>query len=68
LPEGGLVVTVAKYASPKGTAIHGKGVEPSVAVDLPDDEEAEGTAPPRDLVLEKALEVLQQGAAQKKAA
>jgi carboxyl-terminal processing protease len=68
LPEGGLVVTVAKYSSPKGTAIHGKGVEPSVAVDLPDDEDEEAAAPARDLVLEKALEVLKQGAPQKKAA
>lgn len=68
LPEGGLVVTVAKYASPKGTAIHGKGVEPSVEVELPDDEEGETTAAPRDLVLEKAIEVLKHGPAQKKAA
>jgi len=68
LPEGGLVVTVAKYASPKGTAIHGKGVEPSVEVELPDDEEGETTAAGRDLVLEKAIEVLKHGPAQKKAA
>jgi carboxyl-terminal processing protease len=70
LPEGGLVVTVAKYASPKGVAIHGKGVEPSVAVELPEaeDEEAEAAPPARDLVLEKALEVLKQGVPQKKAA
>src|SRR5262249_12566452 len=32
LPEGGLVLTVAKYSSPKGTPIHGRGVEPGVAV------------------------------------
>ena len=64
LPEGGLVVTVAKYASPKGTAIHGKGVEPSVEVELPDgEEEADAATPVHDLVLEKALEVLKQGAA-----
>ncbi|HVR69637.1 MAG TPA: S41 family peptidase [Vicinamibacteria bacterium] len=70
LPEGGLIVTVAKYASPKGTAIHGKGVEPSVAVELPDepDGDAEPAAPARDLTLEKALEILEQGATQKKAA
>jgi carboxyl-terminal processing protease len=56
LPEGGgLLVTVAKYASPKGTAIHGRGVEPSVAVETP--EEEEGT-PGRDVVLEKAQELL----------
>ncbi|HEY7510640.1 MAG TPA: S41 family peptidase [Vicinamibacteria bacterium] len=70
LPEGGLVVTVARYSSPKGTAIHGKGVEPSVPVELPDEEEEEtgASAAPRDVVLDKALEVLKQGAAQKKAA
>ena len=70
LPEGGLVVTVARYASPKGTAIHGKGVEPSVAVELPDEEDDAADAPAerRDLVLEKALEVLKQGGAAKKAA
>ena len=54
LDEGGLVVTVARYLSPKGTAIHGKGVEPSVAVETPDDEEAGG----KDVILEKAIEVL----------
>jgi carboxyl-terminal processing protease len=69
LPEGGLVVTIAKYASPKGTAIHGKGVEPSVEVEMPDDEEeGETTAAGRDLVLEKAIEVLKRAPAQKKAA
>jgi carboxyl-terminal processing protease len=66
LPDGGLVVTVARYASPKGTLIHGKGVEPSVEVELPDDEE-EGEAPAADVVLEKAIEVLQQGARKKAA-
>ena len=58
LPEGGLVVTVGKYVSPKGNAIHGKGLEPTVPVEVSaDDAPAEGAAP-RDLILEKALEVL----------
>jgi carboxyl-terminal processing protease len=56
LPDGGLLVTVAKYSSPKGTAIHGRGVEPSVAVDAQEEEE-DGT-PGRDLILEKAQELL----------
>jgi carboxyl-terminal processing protease len=56
LDEGGLVVTVARYMSPKGNAIHGKGVEPSVPVERSDEDEAEG--PPKDRILEKALEVL----------
>jgi carboxyl-terminal processing protease len=68
LPDGGLVVTVARYATPNGAAIHGKGVEPSVLVDLPDEEEGDEAKPAGDPVLEKAIEVLEQGPAQKKAA
>jgi carboxyl-terminal processing protease len=57
--EGALVLTVAKYVSPKGTEIHGKGLEPKVVVETRDDlddETAAGTAP--DDVLLKAIEVL----------
>jgi carboxyl-terminal processing protease len=58
LPEGGLVLTVARYVSPKGTAIHGKGVTPSVPVeDRAAEDSAEG-APAGDPILEKDLEVL----------
>jgi carboxyl-terminal processing protease len=59
LPEGGLVLTVAKYMSPKGVSIHGSGIAPSVPVEREDDEEeaAEGQ-PPRDRILEKALELV----------
>jgi len=58
LAEGGLVITVGKYVSPKGNAIHGKGLEPTVPVEVsPEDAPAEG-APERDVILEKALEVL----------
>ena len=57
LPEGGLVLTVAKFMSPKGTSIHGQGLVPSVPI-APDEEEApEGAAKP-DRILEKGLEVL----------
>jgi carboxyl-terminal processing protease len=58
LPEGGLLLTVARYFSPKGDAIHGKGVEPTVAVAAEADEDEAGEAPPRDPVLEKAIELL----------
>jgi carboxyl-terminal processing protease len=59
LPDGGLILTVARYVSPKGTAIHGKGVTPSVPVQdrADEDSETEG-APAGDPILEKALEVL----------
>lgn len=63
LPEGGLVLTVAKYMTPKGEPIHGKGVTPNVPVEVPD-EPAEPGAP--DVVLDKALETLK--APEKKAA
>lgn len=56
LPEGGMVLTVARYVSPKGTAIHGKGVTPSVPVRDRDEDADE--APAGDPILEKALEVL----------
>ncbi len=68
LDEGGLVVTVAKYYTPKDNAIHGKGVEPTVPVKtVDDDDEAEEGAAPTDVILEKALEVLHNGEAKKAA-
>jgi len=57
LPEGGLLLTVARYSSPKGTLIHTRGVEASVKVDLPDEDD-EDDVKGRDLFLEKALETL----------
>jgi carboxyl-terminal processing protease len=65
LPEGGLVLTVAKYMSPKGTAIHGEGLTPSVPVAAQRDEDEdlpEGTTPP-DRILEKGMEVVTENAA-----
>lgn len=69
LPEGGLVLTVAKYVSPKGTSIHGEGLTPSVPVAAhreEDEDLAEGTKP--DRILEKALEVVKGDAPAAKAA
>jgi carboxyl-terminal processing protease len=68
LPEGGLVITVAKYMSPTGKAIHGEGLAPTVPVSQEDedDEPVEGRP---DRILEKALEVVkEEGAATKAAA
>jgi carboxyl-terminal processing protease len=65
LPEGGLVLTVAKYMSPKGTSIHGQGLEPTVAVAAQREEDEdlpEGAVRP-DRILEKALEVVKAEAA-----
>ena len=58
LAEGGLLLTVAKYVSPKGTAIHGHGVEPTVAVEPPSSQAAEEGKSSADPILDKALEVL----------
>ncbi len=55
LPEGGLVITVAKYLTPKGTPIHGRGITPSVPVQVPDEPAPDGA---KDAALEKALELL----------
>jgi carboxyl-terminal processing protease len=74
LDEGGLIVTVRRYITPKGTAIHGKGLEPTVAVaaasDTADDGDDDAASKPNDAgadpVLDKALELLKTGA--KKAA
>lgn len=65
LPEGGLLLTVAKYMTPKGEPIHGEGVQPSVVVER-DDEEDEKPAQ-KDAVLEKALELLRATALEKAA-
>jgi len=69
LPEGALVVTVAKYMSPKGTSIHGQGLAPTVPVSQEDEDSdaPEGAAKP-DRILEKGLEVLKAEAPAAKAA
>lgn len=67
LEDGGLIVTVAKYYTPKDNPIHGKGVEPTVPVKAGDGEEPEEGAAPSDPILEKALEVLRTGEAKKAA-
>jgi carboxyl-terminal processing protease len=60
LPEGGLVLTVARYMSPKGTSIHGEGLQPSVPVtaEREEDEDLPEGAKQPDRILEKALEVV----------
>jgi carboxyl-terminal processing protease len=65
LPDGSLLITVAKYHTPKGAAIHGKGLAPTVPV-RGADADAEDGATPGDPILEKALEIAR-GAEQKAA-
>ncbi|HXD72815.1 MAG TPA: S41 family peptidase [Vicinamibacterales bacterium] len=64
LPDGSaLWLTTARYLTPSGGALHEKGLEPTVGVDLPDVEFGQ-PAPAGDPALDKALERL----AEKKAA
>jgi carboxyl-terminal processing protease len=55
LPENrGLWITYAKYLTPTGDPIHGRGIEPDVRVDEPDVEFG-GPAPEKDVMLDAAL-------------
>jgi carboxyl-terminal processing protease len=56
LPEGGLLLTVAKYRAPDGTPIHGEGLTP----DVPVRRAAPGVTEQGDPVLDAALEYLKE--------
>jgi carboxyl-terminal processing protease len=63
LPENrGLWLTYAKYLTPKGDPIHGKGIEPDVRVEEPDVEFG-GAQPEKDVMLDTAIEHLRKKAA-----
>ncbi len=56
LPNGSsLKVTIAKWLTPKGEEINGKGLEPDVTVELPKEEDQD---PVKDPILEKGIEIL----------
>jgi len=58
LPENrGLWLTYAKYLTPKGDPIHGKGIEPDVRVEEPDVEFG-AAAPAKDVMLDTAVDHL----------
>lgn len=58
LPDGsGFWLTTVKYLMPSGTPLHEKGLEPTVAVDVPDVEFGQ-PEPTDDPILQKALERL----------
>jgi carboxyl-terminal processing protease len=71
LADGGMVLTVSRYLSPKGSAIHGQGVQPTVAVASAEHERDEAgedaQVPDQDPILDKALELLRSGPAKKAA-
>jgi carboxyl-terminal processing protease len=64
----GLRLTTARYFTPKGRSIHGKGITPDIVIEPPKDEAAvpkPGTPPPseaemmkRDVQLQRAIEIL----------
>lgn len=59
LRDGSAVkVTVAKYYTPAGICINGKGIEPDYKIELPEDKMISGIEPKDDLQLQKALELL----------
>jgi carboxyl-terminal processing protease len=56
LPENrGLWLTYARFLTPKGDPIHGRGIEPDVRVEEPDMEFG-GAAPEKDVMLDAALD------------
>ena len=55
LPENrGLWLTYARYLTPSGDPIHGRGIDPDVRIDEPDVEFG-GAAPEKDVMLDAAL-------------
>jgi carboxyl-terminal processing protease len=63
LPENrGLWLTYAKYLTPKGDPIHGRGIEPDVRIEEPNVEFG-GAPPEKDVMLDTALEHLRKKAA-----
>lgn len=58
LPDGtGLWLTMSKYLTPSGDPLHEKGIEPTVAVEVPEVDFGQ-PEPTTDAILEKALERL----------
>jgi carboxyl-terminal processing protease len=65
----GLRLTTAKYFTPKGRSIHGKGIAPDIVVEVPKDPPAPGAKPPTppldpleelktDVQFQRALDVI----------
>jgi len=67
LPDGsGLRLTTAKYFTPKGRSIHGKGISPDIVIEPPKEDLPKPGTPPvaeaeqqkRDVQLQRALDIL----------
>lgn len=58
----GFKYTISQYFTPNGTNIHGKGVEPDIVVELPEELREEITIErDKDIQLKKAIEVILEG-------
>lgn len=55
--ESSLKITIAKWLTPNGTEINGKGIEPDIKVELTKDKDG-NVDPAKDAAMEKALEYL----------
>ena len=51
-----LKITIAKWLTPKGSEIDGKGLEPDIKVEIP--EKPKGGEENKDFIMEKGIEVL----------
>ena len=51
--DSALKITIAEYHTPRDHSIHGKGIEPDIAVEMPKDKDSKA-----DPQLDKALELL----------
>lgn len=62
--DASLKLTIAKWLTPKGEEIDGKGLEPDVVVELPDkkenNEKEKENEKEKDLIMEKGIEVLRE--------
>ena len=67
LPDGsGLRLTTAKYFTPKGRSIHGKGITPDIVIEVPKEDPATRPATPlpeaermkKDVQLQRAIDIL----------
>lgn len=56
--ESSLKVTIAKWLTPKGTEINGKGLEPDITVATSEDKEGKSEEMSGDPIMQKAIEVL----------
>lgn len=55
----GFKLTISQYFTPNGSYIHGKGIEPNIVIDLPDElKEKADITDEEDIQLQKALEIL----------